>query len=88
MQMWASVLRVRVRCVASRLWHLQLPEEGCAGFRDKVENQCVKSAVSAAVYAVICPFSLEFINNILLSFVFNQTKNLDVKENGYAPSPG
>lgn len=58
--MWASVLRVRVRCVASRLRHLQLPDsEGCADFRDKLEDQYVKSAVSAAVYAVICPISLE-----------------------------
>lgn len=49
MQMWASVLRVRVRCVASRLWHLQLPEEGCAGFRDKVEDQCEVSCINRSI---------------------------------------
>lgn len=58
--MWASVSRVRVRCISSRLWHLQLSGEGYASFRDKVEGQCVKSAVSTAIYAVICLFSLKW----------------------------
>lgn len=58
--MWVSVSRVRTRCVASRLWYLQLPREGRASFRDKVEDQGVKPAVSIETYAVICLFPLEW----------------------------